>query len=128
MKILIVEDNARMRQALKSFLADCGAEFIECADGGAALAIYIASQPDVVLMDVELPELDGISATERILAANPAARVIIVTNHDHAGLRDAARQAGACGYVVKENLLAVRELIGERQQQAPQNNPQSGGS
>ena len=111
MKILIVEDNARMRQALKSFLADWATEFIECADGAAAQAAYAACQPDVVLMDVELPELDGISATRQITAADPAARVIIVTNYDHTGLRDAARQAGSCGYVLKENLLDLRKLL-----------------
>jgi two-component system cell cycle response regulator DivK len=114
MKILIVEDNARMRQALKSFLADCATEFIECADGAAACAAYAAQQPDVVLMDIELPGLDGISAARQITAADPAARVIIVTNYDHAGLRDAAQAAGACGYVLKENLLEVRQLLATR--------------
>jgi CheY-like chemotaxis protein len=111
MKILIVEDNARMRQALKSFLADCATEFIECADGAAARATYLAQHPDVVLMDIELPELDGISATGQIAAADPAAQIIIITNYDHAGLRGAARQAGACGYVLKENLLELRLLL-----------------
>lgn len=111
MKILIVEDNTRMRRALQSFLADCATEFIECADGATARATYTAHRPDVVLMDVKLPELDGSSATGQITAADPAARVIIVTYYDHAGLRDAAHRAGACGYVLKENLLELHLLL-----------------
>jgi DNA-binding NarL/FixJ family response regulator len=58
-----------------------------------------------------MKEVDGITATREITAADPHARIVIVTNHDDPGLRDAAERAGACGYVLKENLLEVRRLL-----------------
>jgi DNA-binding NarL/FixJ family response regulator len=79
-------------------------------------------------MDIEMPTMDGVTATRRIIAADPSAQIIILTNHDHPSLREAARCAGACGYALKENLLAVRELIGERQRQLSSNNQPPGES
>jgi len=64
-----------------------------------------------VLMDIEMNGLDGITATRRIKAAHPAAKIIIVTNYDDPALREAARNAGACGYVLKENLFEVSSLL-----------------
>jgi two-component system NarL family response regulator len=82
-------------------------------DGTEAVAAYKAQRSDFVLMDIEMPVLDGITATQQIIAADPSARVIILTNHDQPSLREAAKAAGACRYALKENLLAVRQLIGE---------------
>ena len=113
MRLLIVDDNAEVRGLIKRALAGLGAEFVECGDGQKAVAAYAAQRPDFVLMDVEMPILDGITATRQIVGADPSARIIIVTNHDQPSLREAAQAAGACSYVLKENLLAVRELMGE---------------
>ena len=68
-------------------------------------------RPDFVLMDFAMAEVDGIKATRAITEADPAARIIIVTNYDGADLREAARLAGACGYVLKEDLFEVRRLL-----------------
>jgi two-component system chemotaxis response regulator CheY len=114
MRILIVEDNAGVRGLIRRALAGLGAEFVECGDGAEAVAAYAAEGPDFVLMDIEMPAMDGITATRQIIAADPSARIIILTNHDQPSLREAARVAGACGYVLKENLFAIRELIGEQ--------------
>jgi two-component system response regulator DesR len=111
MKILIVDDNASMRRALKSLLADGETEFVECEDGADALAAYTTHQPDFVLMDVAMPKVDGITATAQVIRAVPTARIVIVTSFDAAGLREAAFQAGACSYVLKENLLEVRQWL-----------------
>ena len=62
-------------------------------------------------MDIDLPEVDGITATRRIVAAHPEARVMMVTNYDDADLRETARLAGACEYVVKENLLEIHRIL-----------------
>jgi CheY-like chemotaxis protein len=113
MRLLIVDDNAEVRGLIKRALARLGCEFAECGDGTEAVAAYAAQRPDFVLMDIEMPVLDGITATQQIIAADPSARVIILTNHDEPSLREAARFAGACRYALKENLLAVRKLIGE---------------
>ena len=111
MSLLIVEDNAKMRRMLKSLVADLASAVHECADGAGALAVYAAQRPDWVLMDIAMKDLDGISATRQIKAAYPDARIIIVTGYDEAELRQAAREAGACDYVLKENLLEVRRLL-----------------
>lgn len=111
MKILLVDDNAQMRRMLKSLLADDAAEFIECADGAEALAAYTTHQPDVVVMDVAMPSVDGITAMREILQADPGARVTILTHLDHADLRLRAQAAGACGYVLKENLLELPQVL-----------------
>ena len=113
MRLLIVDDNAEVRGLIRRALAGLGAEFVECGDGQKAVAAYAAQRPDFVLMDVEMPILDGITATRQIVGADPSARIIILTNHDQPSLRQAAQAAGACRYALKENLLVVRQLIGE---------------
>lgn len=109
--MLIVEDSAVMRRLLRSLLSGLATEIHECTDGSQALAAYRQHQPDWVLMDIEMPELDGLAATRQILAEFPAARVVIVTQHDSAKFRTAARRAGACGFISKENLLELPTLI-----------------
>jgi len=111
MTILIVEDNEPMRQMIKELLGDLTEAFTECADGAQALAAYRRYRPDWVLMDIKLEEMDGLLATRQIKAAFPEARVVIVTGHDDARLREAAHSAGACAYVNKENLLELRQVL-----------------
>ena len=65
----------------------------------------------VVLMDIRMDEMDGIQATERIKAADQGARILIVTDYDDEELRRAAMRAGAWGYVLKKNLLALVQLL-----------------
>lgn len=109
-KLLIVEDHAEMRGALRRLLSDLG-EIYECSSGAEAFAAYTAHQPDWVLMDIKLGWMSGITATREITAAYPEARVVMVTVYGDEELREAARQAGACGYVLKENLEEVRRYV-----------------
>lgn len=111
MTVLIVDDSPRFRELIRSILADVVDEFHECADGDEAVAAYGASHPDWVLMDFKMARLGGLEATRRIVAAHPAARVLIVTAYDDSHWRAAAIEAGACGYVLKDNLLDVRREI-----------------
>lgn len=111
MRLLIVEDNAAVRRMIRGIVAGVGMEIDECADGAQALAAYVAHHPDWVLMDIAMKDVDGIAATREIRAQDPAAKIIIVTSYDGADLREAAREAGARGYVLKENLLDVRLLL-----------------
>ena len=108
MKLLIVEDNTRMRKFLKLLLGDLATQIEECADGAEALRAYEAHRPDWVLMDIRMKETDGIAATREIKAAHPEARICIVTDYDDPNLREAAKRAGAREYVVKDNLIEVR--------------------
>jgi len=111
MSLLIVEENDRMRRLLKSLVAGLVFPVHECGDGAEALAVYSAQLPNWVLIDIDLRTNDGIAVMHKIKAAYPEAHIIIVTNFDDAELRLAARAAGAYGYVLKENLLVIRELI-----------------
>lgn len=111
MKLLIVEDSLSVRRMLRSVVSPFANEIDECDDGGEAVLLYASGRPDFVLMDIDLGEMDGITATRKIRANDPNAKIIIVTNYDENDLRDEARQAGACGYVLKENLLDVLGLL-----------------
>jgi DNA-binding NarL/FixJ family response regulator len=112
MKLLIVDDSPQMRHEVKLFLKDLAEQIDECDDGARALAAYAAQQPDWVLMDIKMAEVDGLTATRQIKAAHPEARIMILTGYDDADLRVAARNAGACEYITKENLLEVRRILG----------------
>jgi DNA-binding NarL/FixJ family response regulator len=111
MNVLIVEDNEAMRRAMRDLLGGSVDCFFECADGCEAFALYAEHRPDWVLMDIEMRRMDGISATQQITAAFPDSRIAIVTNYDDEDLREAARQAGAREYFVKENLIDVRRIL-----------------
>ena len=111
MCLMIVDDNPDMRRIIRRMVSGIATEIIECADGGGALAAYSHSHPDWVLMDIEMKDMDGISATRQIKAAFPDARIVIVTEYDHTDWREEARRAGACEYVLKESLLEVRAIL-----------------
>jgi len=110
-RILIVEDNAAVRRLIASVLAPLESTIAECSDGGDALIAYETYRPDVVLMDIAMQRGDGLAATAAILAVDPAARVVIVTNYADAGLREAATRAGACGYLLKEHLTDLPAVL-----------------
>jgi DNA-binding NarL/FixJ family response regulator len=114
MNVLIVEDNEQMRRMVKALVGDLFECIFECGDGAEAVLAYKEHCPDWVLMDIDLPEVDGISATRQIIAADPQAQVMIVTNYDDADLREAARSVGACEYVVKQNLIEIRRILSAR--------------
>ncbi len=105
MKLLIVEDSLSVRRILKTMVAPFADEIEECGDGDDAVLLYTHGHPDFVLMDIDLREMNGIAATKQIITADPNAKIIIMTHYDETDLRDEARKAGACGYVLKDNLM-----------------------
>lgn len=111
MKLLIVDDHAAMRRLIGRVVSDMVSEIEECADGAEALDTYHRCLPDWVLMDIEMDQVDGITATREILLFYPCARVVIVSKYDDEHTREAARKAGAYAYVLKENLMVIRELL-----------------
>jgi CheY-like chemotaxis protein len=112
MKVLIVEDDGPMRELMKRVMGDLTDTIYEISNGGDALSAYEAHRPDWVFMDIRMRVVDGLTATQQITAAWPGARIVIVTSYHDASLREAARRAGACGYVLKENLLEMRRWLG----------------
>lgn len=107
-RVLIVDDHEIVREGLQTLLAEeADFEIVGMAgDGEVAIALARAENPDVVLMDLLMPVLDGIEATRRILSNNPAARVLVLTTFaDDQHVREAI-QAGAIGYLLKDVLKA----------------------
>ncbi len=102
-RVLLVDDHAHFRAGLRSLLATapdlevCG----EAAGGEEALAVVAARQPDVVLLDLTMPGMGGVAATERLLAASPHVRVLVLSMSDDDDSVFAALRAGARGYLLK---------------------------
>jgi two-component system NarL family response regulator len=111
LKILIVDDNADVRRLIASIVSPLVDDICECSDGAGALALYQAQKSDLILMDIEMPGVDGVEATKRIRAAEPGARIVMLTAHDDAYLRASALSAGACAYVLKDDLRDVVKLL-----------------
>ena len=109
-RLLIVDDQRLMREGLRTLLElEDGFEIAgEAQDGQAALEAFAALEPDVVLMDIRMPGMDGVEATRRICADWPAARVIILTTFDDDANVFEGLRAGAVGYLLKD--LSGQEL------------------
>jgi two-component system, OmpR family, KDP operon response regulator KdpE len=108
-KVLIVEEVPAMRRLLRSMLEGLELLVHECHDGRETLAACAAQQPNWVLLDLSLSDTDALAATRQIRLAHPLTKVVIVSDDDNLLLREAARSAGACDYVLKENLLTLRQ-------------------
>jgi two-component system response regulator DegU len=111
MTILIVEDNPTVRRLIRRAISDIADTVVECEDGADSLEAYIAHRPHIVLMDVRMPRMDGLTATRKLLRAYPAAKVVILTDYNDDELRSAAREAGACAYALKHNLTELEDVI-----------------
>jgi CheY-like chemotaxis protein len=111
MKILIADDNPRMRQMVKQTVASLATEFYEAGDGGEAIALCAAQQPEWVLMDFRMKSMDGLRATAEIKARFPRTRVVMVSQYDDVELRAEAARVGACAYVLKENLQELPGIL-----------------
>ena len=110
-KVLIVDDCAQMRQAIRLTVQDLAREILEAEDGGTAIAAYLQHKPDWVTMDLSMSPVDGLTAVRAIRSRDSHARILIVTVHNIKAFREAARLAGASGYVLKDDLGKIRDEI-----------------
>jgi two-component system chemotaxis response regulator CheY len=102
LNVMVVDDSMLAVQVLKSALEELGHKVVKTAGtGAAALAAYKACNPDVVTMDITMPDMDGIAATEKIVKSYPDARVIMVTSHGQQNMVMDALRVGAKGYILK---------------------------
>jgi two-component system, cell cycle response regulator DivK len=110
-RILVVEDTEDNRQIMRDLLGAAGFEMIEAEDGAAGVEAAEREKPDLILMDIQLPVLDGYEATRRI-KANPALKhipIIAVTSYALSGDEEKTRAAGCDGYVAKP--FSPRQLL-----------------
>jgi two-component system chemotaxis response regulator CheY len=109
--VLLVDDNAAMRDLIRSLLQELAPVIHECDTGECAVAAYPVLHPDWVLMDIELDGMDGIAATRAIRMLDADATIVIVTGHGGEDYRLAAAAAGAVGFVMKESMLDLPQLL-----------------
>jgi two-component system cell cycle response regulator DivK len=110
-RILVIEDQQDNRQILRDLLTSADFEVIEAEDGEAGLAAAAAHRPDLILMDIQLPGIDGYEATRRLKADTllHAIPIIAVTSYALAGEADTARAAGCDAYIPKP--YSPRQLL-----------------
>lgn len=119
-RILVIEDQEDNRRILRDLLSSVGYELIEAENGEDGVAAAAADRPDLILMDIQLPLLDGYEATRRIKAqsALSAIPIIAVTSYALSGDEDKARAAGCEGYITKP--FSPRELLAKIREYLPQ--------
>jgi DNA-binding NarL/FixJ family response regulator len=102
-RVVLVDDEAMVRVGLRMVLtAEPDIEVVgEAADGGAAVGVVEQTAPDVVLMDVRMPEVDGIEGARRVLAQSPDVKVVVLTTFDEDEYVEAALRAGVSGFLLK---------------------------
>jgi DNA-binding NarL/FixJ family response regulator len=115
-RVVIADDQTLVRGGFRLILGSAGIDVVaEAADGREAVAATLKYRPDVVLMDIRMPEMDGLEATRRILAARADVRIIILTTFDLDQYVYAALSAGASGFLLKdvspEHLIAAVRLV-----------------
>ena len=102
-RLLLVDDHKLLRQGLRRAVEEAGFEVVgEAGDGEEAVRLAVALRPELVLMDVTMPVLDGIEATRRLRQSAPEARVVILTMHGEEETVDKALRAGAVAYLLKD--------------------------
>lgn len=116
-RVAIGDDHGLVRSGVRSLLVAHGIDVVgEAADGRALLALVRAEKPDIALVDISMPLLDGLEAARRIARLHSGTRVVILTMHDDGRFVARAREAGAAAYVLKdacvEDLVSIVARVG----------------
>ena len=110
MRVVLADDHQLLRQAIRRALEDAGLTVVaEAGDGGEAVRLVGELKPDIVVMDVSMPVLDGIEATRRVHEEFPDLPIVILTMHGDEALRVDALQAGASGFLTKD--VSMQEVV-----------------
>jgi two-component system cell cycle response regulator DivK len=118
-RILVVEDQEDNRRILRDLLRSAGYDLVEAENGEAALALVKSQRPNLILMDIQLPLMDGYEATRRIKADRDlqSIPIIAVTSYALSGDEDKARAAGCDGFVTKP--FSPRQLLAKIKEYLP---------
>ncbi|MBL4624619.1 MAG: response regulator transcription factor [Flavobacteriales bacterium] len=103
-KVLLVDDHQIIRDGIRALLSYTdGIDVVgECSNGLEAISSAISEEPDVILMDINMPKINGIDATKQILGDNPGSKILVLTVHDELAYISKMLHAGALGYVLKQ--------------------------
>jgi CheY-like chemotaxis protein len=106
--VLIVDDHPSFRASARRMLEADGYDVVEAEDGGAALAAAQRLRPDLVLLDVQLPDIDGFEVARRLLDANGRTpQIVLTSSHDSTELGEAIGLSGARGFIPKGELTGT---------------------
>jgi DNA-binding NarL/FixJ family response regulator len=111
MKVLLVQENSAVRGVIRQLVTSPGTWIQECSGSAEAITAYAASRPDFVIMDIGMRKLDGIAVCKQLKTMDSGARIVLVSDYDDAAMRESAQHAGACAYVLKDNLLELAGLL-----------------
>ncbi len=110
LSVILVDDHTMLRQGIRRALESEGIKVVaEAADGATAIRLALEHKPDVVLMDVSMPGMDGVEAARRLVEADGRQRVVMLTMHIDRDVIDRAIRAGAVGYLTKDS--SISEVI-----------------
>lgn len=108
-KVLVVDDSPFVLRALKDTLEAYGFYVYEASSGEQGLNLYREVRPDLVIMDILMPVMDGLKATRRIIESDPTAKIIAITAVGKSGLEQECLEAGARDFIVKP--FKTRQLV-----------------
>lgn len=110
---LIADDHPQVRSLIRDILDAPGRTFVECGDGAAAIEAHIQHQPDITLIDIEMPVMDGLTATRSIVQRCPDACVVIVTQFDDNRIKKLSLATGAKAFLPKSQLHILPSFLSE---------------
>lgn len=113
-RVIVVDDDPVLRRQLRGLLEDLGIEVVaDAADGGAGVEAVVRLRPDVALLDLRMPGMDGLDAARAIREHAPGVQVLMLTAYDDPGLDREARAAGVYAYLVKGcSPMLIRDVVG----------------
>ena len=107
-RVLVVDDHASFRRCARELLNSEGYEVVgEAADGASALALAARLRPELVLLDIQLPDSDGFAVAERLLASDPGLQVVLVSSRDRSTYGPLVETSGALGFISKSELAGA---------------------
>lgn len=108
---MIVEDNVNFKKLIKKHFGESFTDIYETSNGVEAIEKYRKEKPDIVFMDINIIELDGISTTKKIINEFPEAKIVMVSQDNSPKIIKASKDAGAIEYVTKDDLSKLFEIV-----------------